>query len=189
MVEADGLPGTDWTPVTKRPITVEARLIEDRCEIATREGTIVGDPGDVLIRGVEDELYPCDPDIFRESYVLGGRADQKTIDEVYTDRNALAVAFARMVGIHRRLLDTIPPNFRGPKADGFSAWYDLPDADDADADEWAIVYAELPTGQVSWHVPRELVEDSRVPFISGVEWDGHDRSTKNTRLREFASVL
>lgn len=40
-----------------------------RVEIATLEGTMTGEPGDWLIRGLAGELYPCKPDIFARSYM------------------------------------------------------------------------------------------------------------------------
>ena len=46
---------------------------------------------------------------------------------------------------------------------------------------WPVVYIELPTGQVSWHMPQHPVE-----------WDSHDTAEKYRRIREFvraASVL
>ncbi|MBZ6496008.1 hypothetical protein [Natrinema longum] len=95
---------------------------------------------------------------------------EKTVDEVYTDRNLLAVAM-----VHMAVLE-----------DYAGGWYE-PDADDADADEWAIVWARLPTGQVSWHVPRDLARRSALPQTSRV-WDGHGRDEKNTRLRTFAEA-
>lgn len=57
-----------FTDVEKRPVVVEARLADEREEIHTREGTVVAEPGDVVIRGVEGEVYPCDPDIFAATY-------------------------------------------------------------------------------------------------------------------------
>jgi len=39
-------------------------------EIATLEGTMRGDRGDWIIRGVQGELYPCKPDIFAATYEL-----------------------------------------------------------------------------------------------------------------------
>ncbi len=36
--------------------------------IHTLEGTMHASPGDWIIRGVKDELYPCKPDIFEASY-------------------------------------------------------------------------------------------------------------------------
>jgi hypothetical protein len=58
----------DWTDVRKRPVEVEARKATEREEIQTREGTVVAEPGDVVLRGVEGEVYPCDPDIFAGTY-------------------------------------------------------------------------------------------------------------------------
>jgi hypothetical protein len=39
---------------------------------------------------------------------------------------------------------------------------------------WPVVYIQLPTGQVSWHVPQHLYD-----------WDGHDTAEKYRRLREY----
>jgi len=37
-------------------------------DVYTREGTMRGDPGDWIIRGVAGEIYPCKPDIFERTY-------------------------------------------------------------------------------------------------------------------------
>ena len=39
--------------------------------IDTLEGVMIARPGDVIIRGVQGEFYPCKPDIFRETYDIG----------------------------------------------------------------------------------------------------------------------
>lgn len=41
-------------------------------DIPTLEGTMRGDAGDWIIRGVQDELYPCKPDIFAATYEAVG---------------------------------------------------------------------------------------------------------------------
>lgn len=40
----------------------------DNISITTLEGTMVGERGDWIIRGVQGELYPCKPDIFAATY-------------------------------------------------------------------------------------------------------------------------
>lgn len=40
--------------------------------IDTLEGTMRANPGDVIIRGVQGEFYPCKPDIFEETYDIEG---------------------------------------------------------------------------------------------------------------------
>lgn len=42
---------------------------------------------------------------------------------------------------------------------------------------WPVVYIELPTGQVSWHMPEH-----------GRPWDGHSTEEKYARCREYASI-
>lgn len=44
--------------------------------------------------------------------------------------------------------------------------------------EWPVAYIELPTGQVSWHLPQHTIA-----------WDGHDTATKYQRCREFATQM
>jgi len=39
-----------------------------RIKIWTLEGIMEACPGDWIIRGVKDELYPCKPDIFEATY-------------------------------------------------------------------------------------------------------------------------
>jgi len=41
---------------------------EAYCEIKTLEGVMVADGGDYIIKGVQGEIYPCKPDIFKRTY-------------------------------------------------------------------------------------------------------------------------
>lgn len=45
---------------------------------------------------------------------------------------------------------------------------------DENEPEWPMVYVELPTGQVSWHMPQH-----------DKSWDGHDTEEKYRRIEEF----
>ena len=45
--------------------------------IETLEGTMRGEPGDWIIRGVKGEFYPCKPDIFEQTYELVTDDDSK----------------------------------------------------------------------------------------------------------------
>jgi len=59
-----------WNDARKKPVVVEATPMPAPFTVETKEGTMEGDTGDVLIRGVEGELYPCDSDIFAQTYEL-----------------------------------------------------------------------------------------------------------------------
>ena len=52
----------------KKPVVVFAALMEEPFEVETLEGTMKGNAGDYLIRGVKGEYYPCKPDIFAATY-------------------------------------------------------------------------------------------------------------------------
>jgi hypothetical protein len=48
--------------------------ILDGLHIKTLEGVMEAGPDDMLIRGVEGELYPCAPSIFRATYEAVGES-------------------------------------------------------------------------------------------------------------------
>jgi hypothetical protein len=48
---------------------------------------------------------------------------------------------------------------------------------DPNEPEWPVIYIDLPTGQISWHMPQ----------YTG-EWDGHDTAEKYRRVREFVEA-
>lgn len=52
----------------KKPVTIAARRSTSREEIETLEGYQDVDPGDWIVTGVEGERYPCDDEVFRETY-------------------------------------------------------------------------------------------------------------------------
>ena len=43
--------------------------------------------------------------------------------------------------------------------------------------EWPVVFIELPTGQVSWHIPQHTQS-----------WDGHNKEEKYERCNKFISL-
>jgi len=88
-------------------------------------------------------------------------------DAAYEDRNLLAVAF---VGLAAEEYDI---NRVG--------WYDH------GGEDWAVIYADLFEGQVSWHVPREVVPEW-LPERPTSVYDGHSRAEKNDVLRELIEL-
>lgn len=47
---------------------------------------------------------------------------------------------------------------------------------DPDNTDWPVAFIELPTGQVSWHMPQHPMT-----------WDGHSTEEKYDRIKEFIS--
>lgn len=52
----------------KKPLVIEAALIQEPMEVDTLEGRMHGSPGDFLIIGIQGEKYFCKPDIFHKTY-------------------------------------------------------------------------------------------------------------------------
>lgn len=85
--------------------------------------------------------------------------------------------------LHRILLieTTLPVNYRKRnelvvKAVYYALLYQIPAGFriDPEQPDWPVAFIELPTGQVSWHLPRHAEA-----------WDGHTTDEKLQRVREF----
>lgn len=50
--------------------TVSQELLSNTLQIQTLEGEMTAQVGDWIIKGVKQELYPCKPDIFEQTYEL-----------------------------------------------------------------------------------------------------------------------
>lgn len=86
--------------------------------------------------------------------------DSNELDDVYHDRNLLAQLAAVMA---RKL------GYAGGWRDG-------------DDPAWPILTIDLPTGQVSWHVPK----DDQLPICRyGQPWDGHTTGEKWLRVERY----
>lgn len=61
-----------WDEPHARPYNGAAPMsptvVPEHIAIRTLEGTMMALPGDVIIRGIQGEFYPCKPDIFRDTY-------------------------------------------------------------------------------------------------------------------------
>jgi hypothetical protein len=62
---------TDWVreAINKQPGTTGSIVkVGSTVNIGTLEGTTVASPGDFIIKGVNDEIYACKPEIFEKTY-------------------------------------------------------------------------------------------------------------------------
>jgi hypothetical protein len=68
-VEWDGRSETIFPLAPFENVTAPPEVAEDgRLHITTLEGVMVAEIGDMVIRGVKGEMYPCKPDIFAATY-------------------------------------------------------------------------------------------------------------------------
>jgi hypothetical protein len=88
------------------------------------------------------------------------------LDAVYHDRNLLALLCARLA--------------EQLQFDVFLS--DDPEEEDG---KWYIIFIELPTGQVSYHVPGELVYGQNWPDGKSSEWDKHSTPDKHIRIVKY----
>lgn len=91
--------------------------------------------------------------------------EMERVERLYAERNACVVAIVRLArnAGHRAGLRV-----------------------DLEQPEWPVVSVELPTGQVSWHLPASLIADE-LPELEphAQSWDGHDSAEKYRRLLAY----
>jgi hypothetical protein len=77
----DDLDDLTWKPARKKPVEVEFVDPDERTVIHTREGRVIANDGDYVIRGVDGEIYPISAEIFHRTYDdLSACADRDTDD-------------------------------------------------------------------------------------------------------------
>ncbi|ELY41174.1 hypothetical protein [Natronorubrum sulfidifaciens] len=89
--------------------------------------------------------------------------DEKIVDDVYHDRNLLAIAFARAMRL------TWGPDTAG--------WYRH--------DDWPVVWVDMLAGQKSWHVTPDLERSPLENSEPTNGYDGNSRAIKNRRLTRY----
>jgi len=59
---------SEWKQYRKLPVVISAKISDENELIHTLEGFMLAHKGDYIICGVKGELYPCKPDIFKQTY-------------------------------------------------------------------------------------------------------------------------
>lgn len=105
-------------------------------------------------------------DHFAKNILMAVREEK---DAVYHERDMLVCALSKLF-----------PAYLARHSDEDKEW----------EDDWRwIVYIELPTGQVSWHIhdkERELFNHLEVKVNN---WDGHDTKLKYDRLADLSKAI
>jgi hypothetical protein len=106
-------------------------------------------------------LIPCSPGEVSDGY--------HTFDELYEHRHALFLA----------LMACLPQ----------LAWLSSKHHDDSEMEGWFIAGLELPTGDVSYHLPNRLMgaamQTGAKVLERGKEWDGHTSTDVILRLHAW----
>ena len=93
------------------------------------------------------------------------KTQSDTLQEAYHDRNLAVMALARLA-----------------MAFGFPAGLHV----DPDEPDWPVLMVDLPSGQVSWHLPKtEII--GPWPMYDG-DWDGHTLEEKQARVARFVEL-
>lgn len=61
-------PDLPFRKAVKKPIPIRCLQIDEPFVVETKEGTLRGKAGDYLMVGVQGELYPCEREIFEQTY-------------------------------------------------------------------------------------------------------------------------
>ncbi|WP_207492967.1 hypothetical protein [Aridibaculum aurantiacum] len=62
------VPPLEFQYAVKKPIPIRCIQINEPFKVETMEGPYMGKAGDYLMVGVKGEMYPCDKEVFEETY-------------------------------------------------------------------------------------------------------------------------
>jgi hypothetical protein len=68
VIKKNVIPDFEFQQAIKKPIPVKCVQLNEPFTVETMEGPLKGKAGDYLIIGVRGEAYPCDREIFEETY-------------------------------------------------------------------------------------------------------------------------
>ena len=66
-------PAYEFQLAIKKPIPVKCIEINEPFKVETMEGVLDAKAGDYLMIGITGEMYPCDREIFHETYDIIGQ--------------------------------------------------------------------------------------------------------------------
>jgi hypothetical protein len=61
---------SEFGSAVKKPIPIMFKELKEEFTVETLEGVMKGKAGDFLMIGVRGEVYPCDREIFLETYTI-----------------------------------------------------------------------------------------------------------------------
>ena len=68
LIKKGEIPAMEIKKAVKKPIPVRCIKMNEDFQVETMEGLMHGKAGDYLMIGQRGEMYPCDLDIFNETY-------------------------------------------------------------------------------------------------------------------------
>lgn len=85
-----------WKPCRKKPIVVHVReaAADEGEKLFTREGLTLARPDDLVMRGVEGEIYPIGREIFERTYDLIPAGSENEVTVTFTQNEVEQACFA-----------------------------------------------------------------------------------------------
>lgn len=72
------VPELDFKRAVKKPIPIRCIQVNEPFKVETMEGIHEGKAGDFLMVGIRGEMYPCDKEIFEETYEFVDTPEQQS---------------------------------------------------------------------------------------------------------------
>jgi hypothetical protein len=100
--------------------------------------------------------------------------------EAYRDRNLAVLMDLKDLSLMKDIDEELEHYSTGVNF----GWKESPDEDS----DWVIVWRTSPWGQITWHMPRELVEPLDWLPKKDLTWDYSTRDIKNKRIERYIGL-
>lgn len=149
--------------------------------IQTLAGDMTALPGDFIIKNTIGECYPCKKEVFNMTYIKSSDVGEisdgyHTFNELYRYRMVYNAAFFNELAKSGNIeLCKSKRHSDGEKCFG--------------SDDWFIVMANLPTGQISNHYETKYWDLFNIPERkTAFEYDGHTPSEAADRIEKYLDI-
>lgn len=162
----DGILELGATPKAPTQHSEVERLVADpswKVRLKALTSVNIDSEGGIYLRSIKD-IY----DLIEDALTTHSAKERESKDEAYRERNQLVRALTKLF-----------PSYLARHDESDTTW---------ERDWMWIVYIELPTGQVSWHIHDSERLDFSHLEVKANNWDGHNNERKYQRLAALAAL-
>lgn len=159
------------------------------------EQTIQLEPGEYItshqINYLDDTINSVEIETIPEGFNNNHSSDK---DDAYEDRNLAVLGWLKQIHSTNKMIEHVEEDLIGqgflaevknPEGEVEIGWREAPNF----SDDWVYVWISKRDNQLTWAMPKELVEPLDWLEKKDLDYDGHSRKEKNDLIRKGVGLI